>query len=65
MLDALFAVLLVVLDLYHCARWQETPHGPRCAAIRLDARCLHAGWHEVFGGVPVCVRDCPGGRPTT
>ncbi len=59
------AILSLLLDLDHCARWQATPHGPRCADIRLDARCMWSGWHATAQGIAVCVRECGEEMPTS
>jgi hypothetical protein len=65
LIASLIAALYLIGDCNHCRVWTTTPHGIRCADIRLGARCLHSGWHE-FMGAAVCVRDCgPEGKPTT
>jgi hypothetical protein len=61
------AIVSLLFDLGHCARWQATPRGPACADVRLDAPgCLVHGWH-VFGRqrINVCVRDCGAEGPTS
>jgi hypothetical protein len=61
------AIVSLLLDLSHCARWQATPRGPACADVRLDAPgCLVTGWHE-FGRqrINVCVRGCGAEGPTS
>lgn len=54
-------------DASHCARWVQTPRGPACADVRLDAPgCLVDGWHT-FGRqrINVCVRGCGPEEPTS
>jgi hypothetical protein len=61
------ALVSLLLDLSHCARWVATPRGARCADVRLDAAtCLVEGWH-VFGSqrITVCVRGCGPERPSS
>lgn len=58
-------VLVDLFDLGHCARIVATPHGHRCAQIRIpSASSIDApGWHVVFGAA-VCSHHCPDGAPT-
>lgn len=66
MLAKLLLLARLVADCDHCSKWVATPWGPKCADIKLDARCMWSGWHT-FGqhqGISVCVRACEGGRPT-
>ena len=61
------AIVSLLLDLSHCARWQATPRGARCADVRLDApTCLVTGWHA-FGvqRINVCVRGCGAEGPVS
>ena len=61
------AIVSMLLDLSHCARWVETPRGARCADVRLDApTCLVPGWHR-FGvqRINVCRRACGADGPTS
>lgn len=61
------AIISLLLDYGHCARWQATPRGPACADVRLDAPgCLVTGWHT-FGRqrINVCTRGCGAERPTS
>lgn len=61
----LINLLLLALDANHCARWQDTPWGIKCAEARLNAPCVVRGWHVIAQGLSVCVRDCGDERPTT
>jgi hypothetical protein len=61
------AIVSLLLDLSHCARWQATPRGARCADVRLDApTCLVTGWHA-FGvqRINVCTRGCGAEGPVS
>jgi len=61
------ALVSLLLDLSHCARWVQTPRGARCADVKLDApTCMVEGWHH-FGpqGITVCVRGCGPERPSS
>ena len=61
------AIVSLLLDLSHCARWVETPRGARCADVRLDApTCLVTGWHR-FGvqRINVCRRACGAEGPVS
>jgi hypothetical protein len=60
------AVLSLLFDLNHCARWHIWPSGRVvCGDVKLDAACPWDGWHVVYQGVAVCVRACEGGKPVT
>ena len=64
---ALVWLLSVLTDASHCARWQDTPRGVRCADVRLEApTCLVTGWHR-FGvqQIHVCVRGCGAEGPSS
>lgn len=66
-MTALITWLATVLtDAGHCARWQDTPRGARCADVRLDAPwCGVSGWHHVAQGIHVCVRQCGAEGPVS
>lgn len=66
MLLAILRAISCLLDLEHCARWQATPWGPRCAEVELQPRCeVASGWHLTAQGIPVCTRACGEDGPTT
>lgn len=64
-LAKLWLAVALLADADHCSRWTPTAWGPRCSSINLRARCLHAGWHVVYQGIPVCSHGCPDEAPTT
>jgi hypothetical protein len=62
---AILNALVVIFDAGHCSSWTISHGRIVCGEVRLDAECAWSGWHETAQGVPVCVRGCDGGRPTT